>query len=94
MQTLILLPVLPPQAHSGVISSQGTGKTGGRSSGRLWGAIEAEEARGPVGQWEAERDSYSQVILAHAGPEFERGRQDGVRLSLNEVVDDALDEVR
>ena len=26
-------------------------------AGRLWGAIEAEEARGPLGAWERQRDS-------------------------------------
>jgi len=60
-------------------------------AGRLWGVIEAEEARGRIGQWEAERDQYAQLALRYAGPEFERGRQEGVRLTLNEAVDEALE---
>jgi len=60
-------------------------------AGRLWGAIEAEEARGPVGQWEDERDAYAEFVLARAGPEFERGRRDGRRLSLAEAAKDALE---
>jgi predicted ATPase/class 3 adenylate cyclase len=59
-------------------------------AGRLWGAVEAEEARSPVGQWEDERDNYAEPILAHAGPEFERGRRDGWNLSLWDAVKDAL----
>jgi predicted ATPase len=62
-------------------------------AGRLWGAIEAEEARAPVGQWEAERDTFAQLVLAHAGPEVERGRQEGARLTLNEAVQEILAEV-
>jgi hypothetical protein len=59
-------------------------------AGRLWGAIEAEEARAPVGQWEAERHRFAQHVLTHVGPEFERGRQEGARLSLSEVVRTSL----
>jgi predicted ATPase/class 3 adenylate cyclase len=60
-------------------------------AGRLWGVIEAEEARAPVGQWEEERETYAEPVLARAGPEFEQGRQDGWRLSLWEAVEDALE---
>jgi predicted ATPase/class 3 adenylate cyclase len=63
-------------------------------AGRLWGAIEAEETRAPVGRWEANRDQYAQLLLIHAGPEFGRGRQEGARLSLKEAVDEVLDAVR
>jgi predicted ATPase len=63
-------------------------------AGRLWGAIEAEEARAPVGRWDAIRDQYAQLILSDAGPELERGRQRGARLTLHEAVDEALGAVR
>jgi non-specific serine/threonine protein kinase len=59
-------------------------------AGRLWGAIEAEEARGPVGQWDVEREEAARPVLAHAGPEFERGRQEGRHLSLQEAADEVL----
>jgi len=65
-------------------------------AGRLWGAIEGEEERapigpwgGPVGQWEAEREHYAQLILSRDGPEFARGRLEGRHLSLQQAVNDA-----
>ena len=43
-------------------------------AGRLWGAIESEESRGPLGQWESEREQYAARLhqgigsgLAHPG---------------------------
>jgi tetratricopeptide (TPR) repeat protein len=64
----------------------------GRSerAGMLWGAAETEEARGPVGQWEAEREEYATAVLAAAGPDFERGRAAGRALTLDEAVEYAL----
>jgi predicted ATPase/class 3 adenylate cyclase len=61
----------------------------GRSerAGRLWGAIEAEETRAPIGGWEAERDKYAAPVLAYGGTEFERGRHEGRNLSLSEAVE-------
>jgi predicted ATPase len=66
-------------------------RTGGEErAGTLWGAVEAEEARGPTGQWERERAAYAERVLAHAGPRFETARQTGRRLSLVEAVEVAL----
>jgi predicted ATPase len=59
-------------------------------AGRLWGAIEAEEARTPLGSWETERDQYEASILADTGPGFERGRHEGRQLSLEHAVESAL----
>jgi predicted ATPase/class 3 adenylate cyclase len=59
-------------------------------AGTLWGAIEMEEAKGPVGQWEAERGLYESDVLAAEGPEFERGRRAGRSLSRDELVTYAL----
>ena len=59
-------------------------------AGVFWGAIEAEEARGMIGQWEAEREAYAAPVLAHAGPEFERGREEGRRLSFEDGIARAL----
>jgi tetratricopeptide (TPR) repeat protein len=61
-------------------------------AGRVWGAIEAEVERAPVGQWEGERDHYAGHVLAAAGAEFERGRAAGRALILDGVVDRILDE--
>ena len=58
-------------------------------AGELWGALEADEARGPIGQWEDEREAYAAPVLAHADDAFERGRSRGHARSLDEVVADA-----
>jgi tetratricopeptide (TPR) repeat protein len=63
---------------------------GGRA-GTLWGALEAEETRTPVGAWEeGERERYEAAVLDAAGPEFEHGRQRGRRLTLDEAISFAL----
>jgi predicted ATPase len=59
-------------------------------AGRLWGALEAEEVRGPVGQWEDERETFAGRVLGNDGAEFERGREAGRQLSLEAAVDEAL----
>ena len=61
-------------------------------AGRLWGALEREEERGPVGQWEreGERSGYAEAVLARTGVAFERSREEGRRLSLDEAVELAL----
>ena len=59
-------------------------------AGRLWGALEADAERGPVGRWENERDTYGERVLSVAGADFERARKQGRRLSLDEAVDEAL----
>jgi predicted ATPase len=58
-------------------------------AGRMWGAIDAEAARGRIGQWEDEREDYASHVVADA-PEFERGVAEGRQLSLDEAVDLAL----
>jgi tetratricopeptide (TPR) repeat protein len=65
-----------------------TGRT--ERAGILWGAVETEESRGPVGQWENERAEYEAAVLAVAGPDFERGRVAGRALTLDEAVKYAL----
>jgi non-specific serine/threonine protein kinase len=61
-------------------------------AGRLWGAIEAEEARGPLGQWKNSREEFATPVLAAAGPDFEGGRVAGRSLTLDEAVESALGE--
>jgi hypothetical protein len=63
-------------------------------AGVLWGALEADEARGPIGQWEDERETYAAPVLACANEEFERGRLRGHSLSLDEVVEETCRDAR
>ncbi len=59
-------------------------------AGLLWGAVEAEEGRGPVGAWDQLREQYAAPVLAQAGPEFEAARARGRGLALDEAVGTAL----
>jgi hypothetical protein len=56
-------------------------------AGRLWGAIESEERRKPIGAWEAERDQYAGHVFAHVGRELDEALEEGRRLSLEEAVE-------
>jgi len=60
-------------------------------AGTLWGAIETEESRGPIGHWEGERGEYVAQLEAVRGPEFDEGSARGRRFSLDEAVRYALD---
>jgi non-specific serine/threonine protein kinase len=55
-------------------------------AGRLWGAIEAEESLGPIGQWEAQRPEVEDALRRAAGPDFERGRVEGRLLTLAQAA--------
>jgi predicted ATPase len=59
-------------------------------AGVLWSAVEAEEARGPIGHWERDRDEIAASVLVDS-PEFESGRSSGRSLSLDEAITYALD---
>jgi tetratricopeptide (TPR) repeat protein len=59
-------------------------------AGATWGAVEAEEGRGRVGQWENERDAYATRVLEYANEEFEHGRAKGRRTALADAVELAL----
>jgi len=59
-------------------------------AGRLWGAIEAEEGRGPLGQWELDRAEYATRVLADAGADFEAARAAGRSLLLDEAIEYAV----
>jgi predicted ATPase/class 3 adenylate cyclase len=59
-------------------------------AGTLWGGAEAEDERAPAGRWlhgSVERDS----VLAFANEEFERGRESGRDLALEDAITLALD---
>jgi predicted ATPase len=59
-------------------------------AGMAWGAIEAEEDRGPIGAWEQWRENYLSRLSPVAGPQFERACAAGHALSLDEAVEYAL----
>jgi predicted ATPase len=58
-------------------------------AGRLWGALEAEAERAPVGYWEQDRDEVAEEVVCD-DPAFERGREAGRDLSLDDAVAYAL----
>jgi tetratricopeptide (TPR) repeat protein len=60
-------------------------------AGRLWGAIESEAGRRPVGQWEGEREHYAVRLRRGSDKEFDRGVEQGRRLALDAAIDEALD---
>jgi ATP/maltotriose-dependent transcriptional regulator MalT len=55
-------------------------------AGRLWGAIEDEQAGAPLGGWRRHRDAFERRVLELAGPEFERGRAEGRAWTLDDAV--------
>jgi tetratricopeptide (TPR) repeat protein len=59
-------------------------------AGLLWGAVEAEEARRPVGQWEGERALYAERVLGAGGEELERARSIGRSLPFEAALEEAL----
>jgi hypothetical protein len=59
-------------------------------AGRLWGAIEAEQAGAPLGGWRRRRDACEARILELAGPNFEQARAEGCSLTLDAAVALAL----
>jgi hypothetical protein len=60
-------------------------------AGRLWGAVEAEEARRPIGTWERhQRGQFAEAVLTNPSVEFDAARSAGRRLSLDQAVEDAL----
>ena len=59
-------------------------------AGRLWGTIETEMVGAPNGGWIRHRAAYEARILASATPDFERGREEGRDLTLDDAVSLAL----
>jgi hypothetical protein len=68
-------------------------------AGRLWGSVEAEELRGPLGRrprmaaWEEDRERFHALVHAQSDATFERALTEGRRLSLDDAVAYALDDV-
>jgi predicted ATPase/DNA-binding SARP family transcriptional activator len=61
-----------------------------RRAGRLWGAVEAEEARRPLGHWEGAREQYAARVFAHADAHLEQGLREGRELPLQAAIEEAL----
>ena len=59
-------------------------------AGRLWGAIESDEARAPQGDWIRRRDEIEDLVLLPRTTELERGLEAGRRLTLEEAAASAL----
>jgi len=59
-------------------------------AGRLWGAIEDEDAGAPHGGWRRQRPAFEERLLRFTGPELERGLAEGRELTLDEAVAIAL----
>ena len=65
-------------------------------AGRLWGALETVEQRGALGQrprlrpWSGDRQRFAAAVFAEPDPELERAVVAGRRLTLDQVVDEAL----
>jgi hypothetical protein len=78
--TVYLLALL-----SAAAAAQGDAKR----AGILWGAVEREESRGPIGQWEAERDAYWSRVDLSDSEQFELGRARGLELSPDETMREA-----
>ena len=60
-------------------------------AGRLWGAIEGEDAGAPLGGWRRHRAACEKRVRAVASDDFERGLLEGRALTLDDVVAIALD---
>ena len=61
-----------------------------RAAGLFWGAVEAEELRGPIGAWESDHERFERAILERTDARFEPARDEGRGLTLEEAVDRAL----
>ena len=59
-------------------------------AGRLWGALEEEAVRGPLGLWDSDRESYLRSLAPVAGADFDAGVSVGRTLSLGEAAERAL----
>jgi non-specific serine/threonine protein kinase len=65
----------------------------GEGAGLLWGVVEGEEGRGPLGIWSEQRDRNAETVPVLAGDDgFDQARVHGRVLSLADAVAYALGE--
>ena len=75
----------------GVLATVAAGRGQAELAGRLWGAIEGEQAGAPLGGWRRHRQSCEARIREVAGPDFDRGCVDGRALPLETAVSIAFE---
>ncbi len=79
-----------------ILAAVAAGRGDSSRAGRLWGAVEAEELRGPLGSrprmaaWDEERAKFHALAHAALDAAFERALTEGRRLSLDDAVAYAL----
>ena len=61
-------------------------------AGRLWAAVEQEDAVAPLGGWRRHREACTAAIGRVSGPDFDRGYAEGRDLTLDDAVSLALSE--
>ena len=80
-----------------LLAANAAGRGEPKRAGLLWGALETVEQAGALGQrprlapWAQDRERFEAVVFAEAGPDLERGRGAGRRLTLDQAVEEALD---
>jgi non-specific serine/threonine protein kinase len=76
----------------GVLAALAAGRGDAERAARLWGALEAEELRGPVGlrprmaPWSTERARFAAAVVGAADAAFEQRRAEGRRMELRDAV--------
>jgi predicted ATPase/class 3 adenylate cyclase len=75
----------------GILAGVAAGRGEQLRAGRLWGAIEDEDALAPLGGWRRHRDAVEARVRASSGPELERGLAEGRELTLDEATSAALE---
>ncbi|MBA2425433.1 MAG: hypothetical protein H0V58_08750 [Actinobacteria bacterium] len=63
-----------------------------KRAGRLWAAVEDEDAVAPLGGWRRHREACEAGIRRVSGPDFDRGYAEGRDLTLDDAVSLALSE--
>ena len=74
----------------GLLAAVAAARGQAERAGRLWAAVEDEDAGAPLGGWRRHRDECEARIRAVAGGEFERGRAAGRGQTLDEAAAFAL----
>jgi hypothetical protein len=75
----------------GIVAGVAAERGQSERAGRLWGAIENEQAGAPLGGWRRHRQTCESRIRELAGPELDRGRAEGRALTLDDAVSIALE---